>query len=155
MGHRDRRTRPLVDPVRASEAIEPYPLVVCVAVRAPVAAAALRGRCCHLAGPSVVNLPGYLAGVSVMFVYGGVVLALRSQPGAGPDSDAGAGPALAFAAVSNMSALLLVLLPHEAQTQRIMAQQIDWIESLSVLGVVALMVGISFGVARHSHRRSY
>jgi len=52
-----------------------------------------------------------------------------------------------------MSALLLVLLPHEAQTQRILAQQIDWVESLSVLGIVALMVGISFWVARH--RRSY
>ena len=60
MGHRDRRTRPLVDPVRASEAIEPSPLVVCVAVRGPVAAAALRGRCCHLAGPSVVQLAGVL-----------------------------------------------------------------------------------------------
>ena len=90
-----------------------------------------------------------------MFVYGGVVLAATFAARRRSRLDAGTGPALAFAAVSNMSALLLVLLPHEAQTQRIMAQQIDWIESLSVLGVVALMVGISFGIVRHSHRRSY
>ena len=101
------------------------------------------------------NLPGYLAGVSVMFVYGGVVLAAAFAARRRSRLDAGAGPALAFAAVSNMSALLLVLLPHEGQTQRIMAQQIDWVKSLSVLGVVALMAGISFGVARHRHRRSY
>jgi len=60
---------------------------------------------------------------------------------------------LAAIAIMIVSALLLVLLSHEAQTQRILAQQIDWVESLSVLGIVALMVGISFWVARH--RRSY
>ncbi|MXY69924.1 MAG: hypothetical protein F4Y47_15410 [Acidobacteriia bacterium] len=99
------------------------------------------------------NLPGYLAGVSVMFVYGAVVLAAAFAGRRRARLDAGVGAALGFAAVSNMSALLLVLLPHEAQTQRILAQQIDWVESLSVLGIVALMVGISFWVARH--RRSY
>ena len=99
------------------------------------------------------NLPGYLVGVSVMFVYGAVVLAAAFAVRRRARFDAGTGTALGFAAVSNMSALLLVLLPHEAQTQRILAQQIDWVESLSVLGIVALMVGISFWVARH--RRSY
>ena len=101
------------------------------------------------------NLPGYLAGVTVMSVYGGVVIAatLAARRRAMLDARAEAGAALGFAAVSNLSALLLVLLPHEAHTQRILAQQIDWAESLSVLGIVALMVGISFWAARH--RRSY
>ncbi|MDE0622997.1 MAG: hypothetical protein OXH83_15145 [Bryobacterales bacterium] len=99
------------------------------------------------------NLPGYLAGASVMYVYGGVVLAAAFAIRSRGRRDADVGAALGFAAVSNMSALLLALLPHEAQTQRILAQQIDWVESLSVLGIVALMVGISFWVARH--RRSY
>ncbi|MDE0108997.1 MAG: hypothetical protein OXN96_14355 [Bryobacterales bacterium] len=99
------------------------------------------------------NLPGYLAGVSVMFVYGGVVLAAAFAGRRRARLAAGVGAALGFAAVSNMSALLLALLPHEAQTQRILAQQIDWVESPAVLGIVALMVGISFSVARH--RRSY
>ncbi|MDE0262860.1 MAG: hypothetical protein OXJ37_10710, partial [Bryobacterales bacterium] len=99
------------------------------------------------------NLPGHLAGASVMSVYGGVVLAAAFLIRSRGRRDADVGAALGFAAVSNMSALLLALLPHEAQTQRILAQQIDWVESLSVLGIVALMVGISFWVARH--RRSY
>ena len=88
-----------------------------------------------------------------MFVYGGVVLAAAFAGRRRVRLDAGVGTALGFAAVSNMSVLVLVLLPHEAQTQPILAQQIDWVESLSVLGIVALMVGISFWVARH--RRSY
>ena len=99
------------------------------------------------------NLPGYLAGVSVMVVYGGVVLAAAFAGRRRGRLEAGVGAALGFAALSNMSALLLVLLPHEGHTQRILAQQIDWVESLSVLGIVAVMVGISFWVARH--RRSY
>ena len=88
-----------------------------------------------------------------MSVYGGIVLAAAFAARRWAWLDAGVGRALGFAAVSNLSALLLVLLPHEAQTPRILAQQIDWVESLAVLGIVALMVGLSFWVARH--RRSY
>ena len=99
------------------------------------------------------NLPGAVAGVAVMSVCGGVVLAAALAARRRARPDAGAGAALGFAAVSNMSALLLVLLPHQAQTPRILAQHIDWVESLSVLGIVALMVGLSFLVARRT--RSY
>lgn len=99
------------------------------------------------------NLPGFLAGVSVMFVYGGVVLAAAVAARRWARLDAGANTALGFAAVSNMSALLLVLLPYGGQTPRILTQHVDWVESLSVLGIVALMVGLSFLVARR--RRSY
>ncbi len=96
------------------------------------------------------NLPGFLAGISVMFVYGGVVLAAAIAARRWTRLDAGADAALGFAAVSNLGALLLVLLPHEAQAPRILAQHIDWVESLSVLGIVALMVGLSFLVARRT-----
>ena len=99
------------------------------------------------------NLPGFLAGVSVMFVYGGVVLAAAVAARRWARLDAGVNTALGFAAVSNMSALLLALLPYETQTPRILTQYVDWVESLSVLGIVALMVGLSFLVARR--RRSY
>ena len=99
------------------------------------------------------NLPGFLAGVSVMSAYGGIVLAAAFAARRWAWLDAGVGGALGFAAVSNLGALLLVLLPHEAQTPRILAQQIDWVESLAVLGIVALMVGLSFMVARRT--RSY
>ena len=96
------------------------------------------------------NLPGFLAGISVMFVYGGVVLAAAIAARRWTRLDAGVDAALGFAAVSNLGALLLVLLPHEAQAPRILAQHIDWVESLSVLGIVALMVGLSFLVARRT-----
>ena len=99
------------------------------------------------------NLPGLLAGVAVMFVYGGVVLAAALAVRRWARLEAGVGTALGFAGVSNMSALLLALLPHGAQTPRILTSHVDWVESLSVLGIVALMVGLSFWVARH--RRSY
>ena len=99
------------------------------------------------------NLPGFLAGVSVMFAYGGIVLAAAFAARRWARPEAGVGAALGFAAVSNISALLLALLPHEAQTPRILTRNVDWVESLSVLGIVALMVGLSFWVARH--RRSY
>jgi FtsH-binding integral membrane protein len=99
------------------------------------------------------NLPGPLAGVAVMFVYGGVVLAVALAARRRARPDARVGTALGFAAVSNMSALLLVLLPHEAQTPRILTSHVDWVESLWVLGTVALMVGLSFLVARR--RRTY
>ncbi len=99
------------------------------------------------------NLPGFLAGISVMFVYGGVVLAAAIAARRWARLDAGADTALGFAAVSNLGALLLALLPHEAQTPRILTRHVDWVESLSVLGIVALMVGLSFLVARRT--RSY
>ena len=99
------------------------------------------------------NLPGYVAGVSVMFVYGGIVLAAAFAARRWARFDARAGAALEFAAVSNMSALLLVLLPHTAQHPQILTRHVDWVESLSVLGIVALMVGLSFWVARY--RKSY
>lgn len=99
------------------------------------------------------NLPGFLAGVSVMSVYGGVVLAAAIAARRWARLDAGADAALGFAAVSNLGALLLALLPHEAQTPRILTRHVDWVESLSVLGIVALMVGLSFLVARRT--RSY
>lgn len=88
-----------------------------------------------------------------MSVYGGVVLAAAFAARRRARLDASVGAALGFAAVSNMSALLLVLLPRQSQTPRILAQHIDWVESLSVLGIVALMVGLSFLVARRT--RSY
>lgn len=99
------------------------------------------------------NLPGFLAGVSVMSVYGGVVLGAAFAARRRARRGASVVAALGFAAASNMSALLLVLLPHQSQTPRILAQHIDWVESLSVLGIVALMVGLSFLVARRT--RSY
>ncbi len=98
------------------------------------------------------NLPGFLAGVAVISVYGGLVLAAAFAARRWTRLAAGVDAALGFAAVSNMSALLLVLLPYEAQTPRILTRHVDWVESLAVLGIVALMVGISFWVARH--RRS-
>lgn len=99
------------------------------------------------------NLPGFLAGISVMWVYGGVVFAAAIAARRWPRLDAGADAALGFAALSNLGALLLALLPHEAQTPRILTRHVDWVESLSVLGIVALMVGLSFLVARRT--RSY
>lgn len=99
------------------------------------------------------NLPGFLAGISVMSAFGGVVLAAAIAARRWARLDAGTDAALGFAAVSNLSALLLALLPYEAQTPRILTRHVDWVESLSVLGIVALMVGLSFWVARH--RRSY
>lgn len=99
------------------------------------------------------NLPGFLAGISVMCVYGGVVFAAAIAARRWARLDAGADAALGFGAVSNLGALLLALLPHEAQTPRILTRHVDWVESLSVLGIVALMVGLSFLVARRA--RSY
>ena len=67
--------------------------------------------------------------------------------------DVSPGAALEFSIASNFSGLLLVLLPHEAQPGRILARHVDWVQSLSVLGIVASMVCISFFFARY--RGSY
>ena len=95
------------------------------------------------------NLPGFLVGVVVMSVYGGVVLAAAFGLRRWAGLDARHGVVLQFAAVSNMSALLLAFLPHEAETRQVLAWHVDWAESLTVLGIVLSMVVISFFVARH------
>ncbi len=99
------------------------------------------------------NLPGPVAGLSLISVYGAVVLVGATAVRRWARSDGTLGVPLDFAAVSNASALLLVLLPHEGQGGRVLAGQADWGQSLAVLGIVVSMVGISFAVARH--RRSY
>ena len=95
----------------------------------------------------VANAPGSLAGAAIMAVYGAVALTaaaaarrLASREGA-----------LAFAATTNLSALLLVILPQEAVPGRASALPIDWAHSLPVLGIIASMVGISFLIARLRH----
>ncbi len=99
------------------------------------------------------NLSGPLAGVSVMALYGALVLAAAFAarrwyaPGVRP------GAALEFAIAANLSGLLLVFLPHEAQAGRALTQHVDWAQSLSVLVIVASMVCLSFLFARY--RRSY
>ena len=99
------------------------------------------------------NLSGPLAGVSVMALYGALVLAAALAarrwyaPGVRP------GAALEFAVAANLSGLLLAFLPHEAQAGRALTQHVDWAQSLSVLAIVASMVCLSFLFARY--RRSY
>ena len=99
------------------------------------------------------NLPGPLAGIALMSLYGAVVLVGAMAVRRRTRRDAGLGVPLEFAAVSNASAVLLVLLPHEAQGGRVLAGRVNWGQSLIVLGIVVAMVGISFVVARQ--RRSY
>ncbi len=94
------------------------------------------------------NLPGVVAGALIMAAYGATVLVAAFAVRRWAKRDAGPGAALRFAAVSNLSALLLVLLPHAREVRPDLALHVDWGESLAVLAVVSSMVGISFLVAR-------
>ncbi len=84
-----------------------------------------------------------------MAAYGSIVLggsyAVRRWATPGVST----GTALKFSAASNITGLLLVLLPREAQPERVLTRHVDWVETLSVLGIVGSMVGISFLFARH------
>ncbi len=95
------------------------------------------------------NLSGLLAGVSVMALYGALVMvaafAVRSWSAHGVSP----GAAVEFSIAANFSGLLLVLLPHEARPGRVLARHVDWGQSLSVLGIVASMICISFLFARY------
>lgn len=95
------------------------------------------------------NLPGALTGISIMAAYCGVVLACAFAVGRRASRDTRRGFVLEFSAVSNVSGLILALLPHAEQGEQVLMEQVDWVESLGVLGVVASMIGISFFVARN------
>ena len=94
------------------------------------------------------NLPGPLAGACVMAGYGAVVFvvafALRRRAASQP----AAGTALGFLAASNISGLLLPLLPHRTQPGRALPGNVDWAQSLPVLGIVVSLVSASFLWAR-------
>lgn len=94
------------------------------------------------------NLPGPLAGALVMSGYGALVFiaafALRRRAAGQPTS----GTALEFLAASNISGLLLALLPHRIQPGRVLARDVDWAQTSAVLGVVVSLVSASFVWAR-------
>ena len=80
--------------------------------------------------------------------YGAVVLVaafvLRRRAAGQP----AAGTALEFLAASNLSGLLLALLPYRIEPGRTLAWHVDWSQSLAVLGIVASLASASFLWAR-------
>ena len=95
-----------------------------------------------------VNLPGPMAGSCFMAVYGAAALALASA--ACRRASGGPRPAVAleFLAISNASGLLLALLPYRSRGGRTLPWDVDWGQTLSVLGIVASIIGASFLWAR-------
>jgi len=94
------------------------------------------------------NLPGPLAGACVVSGYGAVVFVaafvLRRRAAGQP----AAGTALEFLAASNLSGLLLALLPYRIEPGRALAWNVDWAQSLAVLGIVVSLASASFLWAR-------
>ena len=58
------------------------------------------------------------------------------------------GLALQFLATSNISGLLLALIPRRIQPGQALAGEVNWAQSLPVLGIVASLAGASFLWAR-------
>lgn len=95
-----------------------------------------------------VNLPGPVAGACVMSAYGAVAIGAAFALRRWASRPMAPGLALQFLATSNISGLLLALIPRRIQPGQALAGEVNWAQSLPVLGIVASLAGASFLWAR-------